>query len=132
VLLDVGGAELRMRSRSDDFQGEPMAARAFAAAMDRNQLGFEDFQPLFEPLHQRHQTINLVRLWRCGAGRTFVLWHAGHSLDHPFEATLLLVRTDERQGPQTGIHHDGAPMSILWQLSDKIRRDSTEKFGARE
>jgi hypothetical protein len=49
VLLDIRGAELRMWPRCDQHQGQLMTARAFAAAMWRNQLGFQGFDPMFQP-----------------------------------------------------------------------------------
>jgi hypothetical protein len=59
---------------------------------------------MFQPLHCRQQAAELGQRRKSDARGRFALWHAGHRVDHPFEPTQLLVRGDEVQGPQTGIH----------------------------
>jgi inosine/xanthosine triphosphate pyrophosphatase family protein len=79
--------------------------------MWRNQLGFQGFDPMFQPLYYRQQAAELGQSWKSNAGREFALWRAGHRVDHRFEATRLLLRADEGQGSQTRIHGD-APVSF--------------------
>jgi hypothetical protein len=105
VLLYSLGAKLGVRLCGDHHQGKPMALRAFAAAMEGHQFGFESFHPLFQPPHQRHQTAKFGRSGRRGRGDSRGLGDARHGLEHCIKQTSVRVEIDEPYVRRSGVVH---------------------------